>query len=65
VWESVLGTPVGPDDNFFLLGGNSLYAVRVAAAMRERGLPAVPLRELFTNPTIRRLAAVVAEADAG
>jgi acyl-coenzyme A synthetase/AMP-(fatty) acid ligase len=65
VWESVLGTPVGPDDNFFLLGGNSLYAVRVAAAMRERGLPAVPLRELFTHPTVRRLAAVVAEAGAG
>jgi amino acid adenylation domain-containing protein len=65
VWESVLGTAVGPDDNFFLLGGNSLYAVRVAAAMRDRGLPAVPLRELFTNPTVRRLAAVVAEADAG
>ena len=33
--------------------------------MRDRGLPAVPLRELFTNPTIRRLAAVVAEAGAG
>jgi amino acid adenylation domain-containing protein len=65
VWESVLGTPVGPDDNFFLLGGNSLYAVRVAAAMRDRGLPAVPMRALFTNPTIRRLAAVVAEAGAG
>lgn len=65
VWESVLGTPVGPDDNFFLLGGNSLYAVRVAAAMRERGLPEVPLRDLFTHPTVRRLAAAVTEAGAG
>ncbi|WP_274564014.1 amino acid adenylation domain-containing protein [Streptomyces spiramyceticus] len=55
VWESVLGVPVGPDDNFFDLGGNSLYAVRVAAALRERGLPPVSLRQLYTTPTVREL----------
>ncbi|MER5891099.1 phosphopantetheine-binding protein, partial [Streptomyces sp. NPDC001941] len=60
VWQAVLGVPVGPDDSFFELGGNSLYAVRLAAAMRERGLPALPLRELYLNPTVNRLAAVLA-----
>ncbi|WP_433260183.1 amino acid adenylation domain-containing protein [Actinosynnema sp. CS-041913] len=59
VWESVLGTAVGPDDNFFHLGGNSLFAVRIAAAMRQRDLPAMPMRELYLNPTVRGLAAVL------
>lgn len=45
--------PVGPDDDFFELGGNSLYAVRIAAALRARGLPSVRLRELYRNPTVR------------
>ncbi|MCX5193515.1 amino acid adenylation domain-containing protein [Streptomyces sp. NBC_00249] len=63
VWQAVLGVPVGPDDSFFELGGNSLYAVRLAAAMRERGLPALPLRELYLNPTVSRLAAVLAPGD--
>ncbi|TDC84759.1 non-ribosomal peptide synthetase, partial [Nonomuraea deserti] len=59
VWESVLDVPVGPDDNFFELGGNSLLAIRLAAAMRERGLPALPLRELYLHPTVRGLARVL------
>ncbi|MEV0345330.1 amino acid adenylation domain-containing protein [Nonomuraea sp. NPDC050680] len=59
VWEAVLGVPVGPDDNFFELGGNSLYAMRVAAAMRDRGLPAFPMRELYLHPTVSGLAYVL------
>ncbi|MET8327104.1 amino acid adenylation domain-containing protein [Streptomyces sp. NPDC005181] len=55
IWESVLGVPVGPDDNFFDLGGNSLYAIRLATAMRERGLPPVSLRRLYLSPTVRSL----------
>ncbi|GGN42437.1 non-ribosomal peptide synthetase [Streptomyces fuscichromogenes] len=62
VWEAVLGVPVGPDDNFFSLGGNSLYAVRVAAAMSARRLPALPMRELYLHPTVRRLARALAPA---
>ncbi|MEU4272673.1 amino acid adenylation domain-containing protein [Streptomyces sp. NPDC026092] len=56
VWSAMLGTPVGLDDDFFELGGNSLLAVRISAALRGRGLPAVPLRDLFRTPTIRELA---------
>lgn len=61
IWESVLGVPVGPDDNFFDLGGNSLYAIRLATAMRERGLPPVPLRRLYLSPTVRSLSEAVDE----
>ncbi|SEP37586.1 non-ribosomal peptide synthetase [Amycolatopsis saalfeldensis] len=53
VWGSVLGVPVGLDDDFFELGGNSLFAVRIGARMREGGLPSLHLRELYRNPTIR------------
>jgi len=60
VWAEVLGVTVGPDDDFFELGGNSLLAVRIGAAMRARGLPPLRLRDLFRNPTIR---AVVSVAD--
>ncbi|WP_243460101.1 amino acid adenylation domain-containing protein [Streptomyces sp. M54] len=55
IWETVLGTPVGLDDDFFELGGNSLFAVRISAALRARGLKPVPLRDLFRTPTIREL----------
>ncbi|WP_410622490.1 non-ribosomal peptide synthetase [Amycolatopsis sp. cmx-8-4] len=55
IWAEVLGKPVEPDDDFFGLGGNSLYAVRLDAAMQQQGLPALPLRELYLNPTIRKL----------
>jgi hypothetical protein len=53
IWSDVLGVPVGPDDDFFELGGNSLFAVRVAAALRTRGLPPLRLRELYRHPTVR------------
>lgn len=55
VWETVLGLPVGLDDSFFDLGGNSLYAVRIAAALRQRSLPALSLRQLYLTPTLRAL----------
>ncbi|RPF31434.1 amino acid adenylation domain-containing protein [Streptomyces sp. TLI_185] len=53
IWSDVLGVPVGPDDDFFELGGNSLFAVRIGAALRARGLPSPRLRELYRHPTVR------------
>ncbi|MES5820838.1 amino acid adenylation domain-containing protein [Streptomyces sp. RG80] len=57
IWSDVLGMPVGPDDDFFELGGNSLAAVRIGAALRARGLPSLRLRELYRHPTVRGTAA--------
>ncbi|MDX2546320.1 non-ribosomal peptide synthetase [Streptomyces sp. WI04-05B] len=53
IWSEVLGVPVGLDDDFFDLGGNSLFAVRIGAALRARGLPSLRLKELYRRPTIR------------
>ncbi|MFK0289756.1 amino acid adenylation domain-containing protein [Streptomyces sp. NPDC090442] len=47
----------GPSDDFFLLGGNSLLAARVAAVLRERLGTPVGLRDLVAASTARALAA--------
>ena len=58
VWEEVLqARPIGITDDFFQLGGHSLLAVRMIALMRNRFQRAIPLQNLFRNPTIAQLAA--------
>jgi amino acid adenylation domain-containing protein len=64
VWAAVLGREsIGIDDNFFDLGGHSLLATQVVAKLRT-ALPAgcgrASVMDLFKNPTIRQLAALVA-----
>ncbi|KOG39887.1 peptide synthetase [Streptomyces resistomycificus] len=63
IWSDILGVPAGPDDDFFELGGNSLFAVRITAALRARGLPPLRLRELYRHPTIRETVASLRSAD--
>ncbi|WP_255342603.1 non-ribosomal peptide synthase/polyketide synthase [Nocardia sp. CNY236] len=64
VFESVLGAgPIGVDDHFFALGGNSLSATRVLARLGERLGRRVPVRLLFEAPTVHALAALVTVQD--
>jgi len=46
---------IGPADNFFAMGGDSLLALDVIAAVRERGL-AISMRDMLTRTTITELA---------
>lgn len=63
IWEDLLGTTVLPDDNFFLVGGNSLIAIRVLTRLRhERLASAVTARILYRNPTPRGLAEALTRA---
>ncbi|HWH00547.1 MAG TPA: non-ribosomal peptide synthetase, partial [Pilimelia sp.] len=55
-WRATFGPHLTPQDDFFELGGNSLLAVRLSAALRRAGLPPVPLRDLYLYPTARQLA---------
>jgi amino acid adenylation domain-containing protein len=50
---------VGAQDNFFLLGGNSLLGTQVIAQLRSTFGVEVPLLDLFDHPTVAGLAEVV------
>ncbi|MEY4581579.1 MAG: hypothetical protein RL701_6282, partial [Pseudomonadota bacterium] len=56
VWSELLGVQqIGVDDDFFDLGGNSLIAVRLFAAVKRQFRVSLPLSTLFEAPTIRQL----------
>ncbi|TDV43151.1 type I polyketide synthase [Actinophytocola oryzae] len=65
VWREALGIDVvGVDDDFFGLGGNSLVAVQLIAALRKAVGVRLPMRSLFETPTVAGLAARVEEVQA-
>jgi phthiocerol/phenolphthiocerol synthesis type-I polyketide synthase E len=61
IWRKQLGIPdIGPDDDFFALGGNSLTATQIISHLRASTGMQIPLRLFFGNPTIRQLTKAVA-----
>lgn len=67
LWCEVLGIPrVGIHDNFFDLGGASLEAGMVISRLRRFVAGEIPIRTVFEEPTIERLAtAILREAPQG
>ena len=53
--------PVGAEDDFFAMGGDSIRSLKVIARLREHG-HRLAVGELFGHPTVRRLAAMLDEA---
>src|SRR6266568_167596 len=59
-WQELLGVEhVGPDDDFFDLGGHSLVGVRLFAKIRKTYQADLNLAVLFEARTVRQLAAVI------
>ena len=57
IWSEVLGVEnVGPDDDFFALGGNSLVAVQLIGQVRKAVGVRLPMRALFDAPTVADMA---------
>ncbi|MEV4112475.1 amino acid adenylation domain-containing protein [Nonomuraea sp. NPDC049695] len=57
LFAELLGTPVGPDDDFFRLGGDSIAAIQLVSRARAAGMSCTP-REVFIARTPAALAAV-------
>jgi amino acid adenylation domain-containing protein/FkbM family methyltransferase len=56
VWSDVLGADgVGIDDNFFVLGGDSIRSIQVIGRARAFGIE-LTVEQIFQHPTIRQLA---------
>ncbi len=65
-WSELLGVEqIGAEDSFFDLGGHSLIAVRLFAQIRKTYLVEFPISVLFEAPTIRKVAALIAERGDG
>jgi hypothetical protein len=65
IWRTVLGRPrIGLHDNFFEVGGTSLKAVQVVAAIRKQLKQSLSIVGLFECPTVALLAARLQSASA-
>jgi non-ribosomal peptide synthase protein (TIGR01720 family) len=58
IWEKILGiAPIGIQDNYLELGGDSVLSIQIVARANQAGLKLAP-RHMFEHQTIEALAAV-------
>lgn len=63
MWQELFGIqPVGINDDFFELGGNSLMAVRMVNQLRDAGIN-ITLNQLYVNSTIKRIGTELANPE--
>jgi amino acid adenylation domain-containing protein len=63
IWQDLLGVRnVGRRDRFFELGGHSLLGVQLLSRLRHQLGVELPLRELFTHPSLHDLSILVGES---
>ncbi|WP_371763340.1 amino acid adenylation domain-containing protein, partial [Massilia sp.] len=62
IWGDLLGfdaKAIGADDNFFVLGGHSLHAIRAIAEVRRQFGVELGIKDLFNAPSLAVLAALI------
>ncbi len=65
IWSEILGgDQVGRSDNFFAIGGESLNALVMLAAVERRFQVNVPVSSLMLDPTIGALARIIESTNA-
>lgn len=65
VWKEILKLPsIGPDENFFHLGGDSLRAIQSVLQINRALNSNLTINHVFQAPTVRRLAKVIDGAKA-
>ncbi|MCP5047667.1 MAG: amino acid adenylation domain-containing protein, partial [bacterium] len=68
LWSEVLGPApdrIGVNANFFQLGGHSLKAAGLIAAIHKDFSVEIPIAKLFEAPTIRGISQLIAKTDPG
>ncbi len=64
IWKRLLAIDhCGVEDNFFAIGGHSLLAMRLSAAIQKEMGFAIPVKKIFENPTISTLALLLKEGN--
>lgn len=65
VWMEVLNidSPISIDDDFFMIGGQSMTGIRVMGRLRSENVGHVSLKLLFQHPTIREFANAIQSDD--
>jgi acetoacetyl-CoA synthetase len=65
LWEDTFGfSPIGPQDDFFELGGNSLHAASLIAKIRTLTGCDLPIASFLHAPTIERQAQMIRAGEA-
>ncbi len=60
IWEEILDIqPIGGDDDFFDLGGNSILALHLVTRIKQQLGVDLPLATLFQGTTVRRMGALL------
>ncbi|MDX7999530.1 amino acid adenylation domain-containing protein [Xenorhabdus sp. Reich] len=64
VWQALLHIePIGRDDSFFALGGDSLQAIRMIAQVRQQMGLNLKFGDLFQHPTLAQCAAMLSATE--
>ena len=64
LWSSLLGIKeIGLNDDFFLLGGNSLLATRLSSTLKQQLNIDVPIRAIFEHSTLGNLSTYAESLD--